>query len=1098
MVKKDDFDYSKLSLPEVIERKTHKKTSFFELETDDKRGVLDYIRGHNVPVRVFGNRWYDVLSKRFFITEFLPSDEYSWAIEEKTIQFDTFDDFYNCLRGDIYEMDCLYGYIFSDEEIKRYNIDLSLLNFDSYLNTVIDDFTFESVNKEKRIIQDYEAKDTKNIDKWFEKLKPFSSYDDFIDNYDRFTSKFDFWDSKYIFFSFVLQKNKESARDFAIRFVCEHDISNGFDAILMNYGREAAIEVIEKFDGPLSYNTNRKRIRKFKDILTGYDSGTLELCRRCGFNPHLRLYYTRDSYCNNKNTPLNYNNYFVSFKDFTSFVKGDLSDADLSEAPISRNELSKYRTNKNTRFPLAKDYESYEVRKKAEGGKFTVMQGWLDRTNKPIIVKDHYFDHFFDFIHFLKGDLSGADLLFCEGLENLGASSGIKFEGARVKSDIAEKIGLPVNFIKSKKLKAHCFEMSKKYEIETANVYELSHPEDNDYSGTVSYVTDIHLLHRFEAYKCKSQDDINYVITKIAKDLDEGATSVNLIGGDTSSDFEIFKIFVSNLAKYRRKGDFFFTLGNHELWGLSEENLDTIVAKYKDVIDHYGQGRMHLVQNNIFFADSKWEEISEEELSSMSLKDLRERTRRASIIIFGGLGFAGMNDEFNADNGIYMDVLDRDLEYLHTTKFFALHEKVTEALHGKNLIVLSHTPMRDWGGKDIHAREGVVYINGHSHRNFFYDDGRKRIYADNQIGYRGKAVSFKRFGIDFNYDWFVDYKDGIYEITKEDYENFYRGVREYLTFNRQYDKLFMIKREKTYMFLMRTEKGSMLILNGGSIKRAGNHSLEYFYENLAKYAESVKLFLADYDSFQKKISSEIRNIGGDGTIHGSIVDIDYYNHLYINPLDGTVTPYQAYSMVSKNVYDNLPSLLKYECPDLFSNYEMLIGSKEADGALVVHDETYQLSNETLHVVDTDMYRISRILKGLQFTTKYNIVRLWNDAFVGESSKENGRLIVSGIIDPDSVPQPPKDIKVRIPKPSKPKAVKPKISKEEAQLIKINKYKSLVKKETEGLIDVVAYRGSTGKADYRCAMCGYAWSTRPDHFKSRQEYTCPKCRNIKKN
>ena len=133
---------------------------------------------------------------------------------------------------------------------------------------------------------------------------------------------------------------------------------------------------------------------------------------------------------------------------------------------------------------------------------------------------------------------------------------------------------------------------------------------------------------------------------------------------------------------------------------------------------------MHLIQNNIFYADGEWKEITEEELSRISLDDLRAKMRSARVIIFGGVGFAGMNNEFNADNGIYMDVLDREEEYAESAKFLALYEKVTSALKGKNLIVFTHMPMRDWGGEDMHAKEGVVYVNGHSHRNFFFDDGK--------------------------------------------------------------------------------------------------------------------------------------------------------------------------------------------------------------------------------------------------------------------------------------------------------------------------------------------------------------------------------------
>ena len=295
------------------------------------------------------------------------------------------------------------------------------------------------------------------------------------------------------------------------------------------------------------------------------------------------------------------------------------------------------------------------------------------------------------------------------------------------------------------------------------------------------------------------------------------------------------------------------------------------------------------------------------------------------------------------------------------------------------------------------------------------------------------------------------------------------------------------------MFLMQTPKGSMLILNGGSIKRAGNHSLEYFYDNLVKYSKSVNMFLSNYDRFQKQVSSEVKRFGGDGTIHGSIVDIDFYNHLYLNPLDGSITPYFAYSMVDKYVYKNLASLLKYECPKLFSNYKRLIGQSTEGNALIVYNGNLSVSKSRTYVDSTEMYKISRILKGLQFTTKYNIVRLWNDAIVADASEENGRLIVQGIIDPDSMPQPVAEPKPRIVREPKPKVIKPVLSAEEKIKIRDDKYKALITSKTGGKVVVETYRGSTEKADYRCTVCGYEWSTRPDHFKDRQGYKCLRCK-----
>ena len=247
------------------------------------------------------------------------------------------------------------------------------------------------------------------------------------------------------------------------------------------------------------------------------------------------------------------------------------------------------------------------------------------------------------------------------------------------------------------------------------------------------------------------------------------------------------------------------------------------------------------------------------------------------------------------------------------------------------------------------------------------------------------------------YDWFSDYKDGIYEINRNDYINFYRGIEEYIDFNREFRQLYMLKRDGAYMFLMVSPKGNLQVLNGGMIRSAGKHQKEYFYDNLSRYAQSVKMFLSQYNAYQAKIAKAVKSIGGEGRIHGCIVDIDFFNHIYVNPLDETITPYFAYSITDKYVYKNIPSLLANECPSLYANYESKYRDDKNILALVPVEDNFNITDETIEVEDTGMYRVSRIIKSLQYTTKYSVVRRWNDSFTCNISKENGKLIVGEII-----------------------------------------------------------------------------------------------------
>ena len=52
------------------------------------------------------------------------------------------------------------------------------------------------------------------------------------------------------------------------------------------------------------------------------------------------------------------------------------------------------------------------------------------------------FKYFFDFAAFLKGDLSDADLLFCDGIKHLSDTQGLNLTDARLTSELCEKFGI--------------------------------------------------------------------------------------------------------------------------------------------------------------------------------------------------------------------------------------------------------------------------------------------------------------------------------------------------------------------------------------------------------------------------------------------------------------------------------------------------------------------------------------------------------------------------------------------------------------------------------------------------------------------------------
>ena len=133
-----------------------------------------------------------------------------------------------------------------------------------------------------------------------------------------------------------------------------------------------------------------------------------------------------------------------------------------------------------------------------------------------------------------------------------------------------------------------------------------------------------------------------------------------------------------------------------------------------------------------------------------------------------------------------------------------------------------------------------------------------------------------------------------------------------------------------YSIIKKTKKYSLL--NGGNrkaLKYQGD--LEYYYRNLRKYSTIIENLLADYYHLLNQVSNFVKDFEGSGKIHGSIIDIDFYNHIFVNPIDGTITPYYAESMVDKYPYETIENLLYYHNKELYKIYKKLIktaGSKE--------------------------------------------------------------------------------------------------------------------------------------------------------------------------
>lgn len=632
---------------------------------------------------------------------------------------------------------------------------------------------------------------------------------------------------------------------------------------------------------------------------------------------------------------------------------------------------------------------------------------YIERTCNDGHILTNEYDSFDNFYKGAKGDLCFADLL---DYDFSGVNlSRYNFLGAKLSSEIRKKLNIYDNDLHIQLVQnAHDEKALRVREIPSENKSLCEHNKAiyNDKNLCVCYISDLHLdvkiLNKYP--NAVNTDEIYRYLQKkvlILKNTIPQNSNLQywnyinyrrvkiIIIGDVSCNFEVLKTF---FTVYREHIDnqTFFILGNHELWDkkLIDEcgTIERIVDKYRSFLKSVD---ITLLENQLYLSDCEQHVLSNEEIISMDDTALSDIIHRNRFVIFGGIGFSGLNNIFNWNNGIYRSApLDRKAEIELSKKVDNIYRKLSKVAEDYRIIWATHMPKDDYTSAPYNKK--WVYLSGHTHKNIFEDSDSKRIYADNQVGYKRMSFGFKQFWMSPFEDMFGSKKDGIYEITAEQYRYFYRAIEKSIDFYRSYYKIYMIKKSGMYCFLMqKKECGDIKILAGGNVRNTGRMDVKYFYDNLENYTLSLNKYLKKYTEYQEKIAQSVRDFGGDGTIHGCIVDIDFNNHIYVNPIDAKITPYWARNISYKFVYNNVASLLAYHRRDLYDN--LLQGNVSAENSLVKIDDLIGFDDD--FVSDTSIYRLSKVVYNLQFAARDNVVRVWFDDLLNAPSEQNGKAII---------------------------------------------------------------------------------------------------------
>lgn len=533
----------------------------------------------------------------------------------------------------------------------------------------------------------------------------------------------------------------------------------------------------------------------------------------------------------------------------------------------------------------------------------------------------------------------------------------------------------------------------------------------------VFYISDIHLAHKVaNKFKQKVSDEqVEKYIKLIANDLlteemrdaiSLGNSPIVLFGGDISSDFELARIFyVEFMEQWKKARNYdllsdkydhvYAILGNHEFW--SFKGFDDCYTAYRELFQSLDicflentmtwLGKYSLpikrVQSSIGkipqYIELRKEDDEPEYESQMRNID--------NVLIVGGVGFAKYNCEFNAGMGIYGSALSREQEIEETIKWETAYNSALQRAREINsvLLVLTHNPIHDWKENGT-GDSGCIYFNGHNHRNDLYhdEDSDIHIFANNQIGYYNSKVRFKEAYIYNRINPFAKYGDGYHEINSTDYLGFCDYMRVYVEgtgiidrqLKTQNTHFYMIKHSGYYGFFIVSPK-STCICAGGRIKKISTCTdIEQFDSNFLKMIKKYICVLSPYRNAQEQIAKSVKAFGGNGKIHGYIIDIDFLNHIMLNPADGSLTYYYSPMFGAVEIHNDLMSLLDSHNRSLADQYHKQL--KLPDGALIPQTRINVTGEITNIDIKNSVYANSNRMNQLQRLFDNKILRDWNE------------------------------------------------------------------------------------------------------------------------
>lgn len=467
-----------------------------------------------------------------------------------------------------------------------------------------------------------------------------------------------------------------------------------------------------------------------------------------------------------------------------------------------------------------------------------------------------------------------------------------------------------------------------------------------------SFISDIHLEDKYRTsyYKGISNRN-NWVLGGEIREI--LIIAGDIIGGSnvkpSISAFERFVSLLGDLIGNWVCKSVVFVLGNHEI-GALDATFDDLVTTYRNIIERYDN--FYLLQNDLLYCnagskDVRLNRISESDLQSLSVNEIKLKLQYADGIIFGGVGFSGLRDAWSAMQNIYFGSMTVAEEDVARDKFNVLYDKVCECCD--EAVIVTHMPVYAWKNgstSDICLKKGFVYINGHDHRNGCQKIDESFVYK-NCVGYVSSIRSVRPKHIAKScakINIFAGYADGIYNITLDDYNKFLYFMFDYcqfhnIAFNSEKLQITMLKRNSVYLFLYKSASSFGILCKSEPVRLSNlgyyYRNVNYYYDRMCDVASDILKVWNIFVVMRNKISCLVdtfvkeRHVDSSGTsvrkgksyAHGCIVDIDACSHIFVWPTGDIITPYYSESSAYDDIkiFGSVISLLKSHCMYMYKD-----------------------------------------------------------------------------------------------------------------------------------------------------------------------------------